>query len=196
MKRRFLGKISLFILFSFFLVSCNFETVTDLITSNDTDINNANYNVISSEKQSSDDDIVNDLQNESEESVTADLISDENSSKNIDGAEDESVEKANTENESTENESTEIKYVFRNNNLLKEHFQKHGQEFPYDTKEDYLLGANIMLDNPNKLHKTEKEDGDDVYYLEETNEFIIVSTDGYLRTYFKPSKGKKYFDRQ
>ena len=53
-----------------------------------------------------------------------------------------------------------------------------------------------MLKNPNKLHKTEKEDGDDVYYLEETNEFIIVSTDGYLRTYFKPSKGKKYFDKQ
>lgn len=90
----------------------------------------------------------------------------------------------------------EIQYQFRNNQLLKEHFEKHGAEFPYDTKEEYLNGANEMLKNPNKLHKTEKEDGDDVYYLEETNEFIIVSTDGYLRTYFKPSKGKKYFDKQ
>lgn len=90
----------------------------------------------------------------------------------------------------------EIKYTFRNNGLWEEHFEKHGAEFPYDTKEDYLLGANIMLSNPDKLHKTEKEDGDDAYYLESTNEFIIVSTDGYLRTYFKPRKGKEYFDRQ
>ena len=89
-----------------------------------------------------------------------------------------------------------IKYEFRNNTLWKEHFEKHGEEFPYETKEEYLQGANIMLENPNKLHKLEKEDGDDVYYLEETNEFIIVSKDGYLRTYFKPSKGKKYFDKQ
>jgi len=90
----------------------------------------------------------------------------------------------------------EIKYTFRNNGLWEEHFEKHGDEFPYDTKEEYLEGANLMLENPNKLHKLEKDDEDDVYYLEETNEFIIVSRDGYLRTYFKPSKGKQYFDRQ
>jgi len=93
-------------------------------------------------------------------------------------------------------DKVEITYKFRNNTLLEEHFEKHGEEFPYETKEDYLLGANIMMANPDKLHKTEKEDGDDVYYLEATNEFIIVSKDGYLRTYFKPSKGKKYFDKQ
>ena len=41
-----------------------------------------------------------------------------------------------------------------------------------------------------------KEDGDDVYYKENTNEFVVVSTDGYIRTYFNPDSGKKYFDRQ
>lgn len=46
------------------------------------------------------------------------------------------------------------------------------------------------------LYKTEKEDGDDVYYKEDTNEFVVVSTDGYIRTYFNPDSGKKYFDRQ
>ena len=40
------------------------------------------------------------------------------------------------------------------------------------------------------------ERGDDVYYLEETNEFVVVSTDGYIRTYFLPDGGKAYFDRQ
>ena len=43
---------------------------------------------------------------------------------------------------------------------------------------------------------SEKEDGDDVYYKEDTNEFVVVSTDGYIRTYFNPDSGKKYFDRQ
>ena len=31
---------------------------------------------------------------------------------------------------------------------------------------------------------------------ESTNEFVIVSTDGYIRTYFKPSDGIEYFKRQ
>ena len=96
----------------------------------------------------------------------------------------------------TTDDTVDIKYEFRNDRLWEEHFEKHGAEFPYDSKEDYLIGANIMLENDNKLHKLEKEDGDDVYYLEATNEFIIVSKDGFLRTYFKPSKGKKYFDKQ
>ena len=98
--------------------------------------------------------------------------------------------------EQQEQQEVDITYTFRNKRLFEEHFEKHGEEFPYATKEEYLEGANIMLTNPDKLHKLEKEDGDDVYYLEETNEFIIVSKDGYLRTYFKPSNGKKYFDKQ
>ena len=31
---------------------------------------------------------------------------------------------------------------------------------------------------------------------EETNEFVVVSTDGYIRTYFNPSDGIDYFNRQ
>ena len=38
--------------------------------------------------------------------------------------------------------------------------------------------------NSAALHKTEAEDGDGVYYLESTNELVIVSTDGYIRTFF------------
>lgn len=90
----------------------------------------------------------------------------------------------------------EVQYEFRNESLWNEHFKKHGEEFPYETKEDYLDGANKALSNPNILHKTEADDGDHVYYLEETNEIIFVSKDGYIRTYFKPAKGKKYFDKQ
>ena len=52
------------------------------------------------------------------------------------------------------------------------------------------------MNNPNALHKNEKEDNDDVYYLEETNEFVIVSTDGYIRTYFYPDSGIDYYNKQ
>ncbi|MDO4187472.1 MAG: hypothetical protein Q4D29_00650 [Lachnospiraceae bacterium] len=109
----------------------------------------------------------------------------------------ETIEIESGDTELVENENAvDITYSFRNNRLWEEHFEKHGKEFPYDTKEEYLQGANVMLTSPNKLHKFEKEDGDDVYYLESTNEFIIVSKDGYLRTYFKPTRGKAYFDNQ
>ena len=40
----------------------------------------------------------------------------------------------------------------------------------------------------------EAEDGDDVYYLESTREFVVVSRDGYIRTYYIADKD--YFDRQ
>lgn len=85
---------------------------------------------------------------------------------------------------------------FRNENYLVEHFEKHGKEFSYTTKEEYLAGANKVISSSNVLHKIEAEDGDDVYYLEETNEFVIVSIDGYIRTYFKPEDGIDYYNRQ
>ena len=60
----------------------------------------------------------------------------------------------------------------------------------------YENAARNVVNNSNSLHKTEAEDGDDVYYLESTNEFVIVSTDGYIRTYFKPNDGIDYYNRQ
>ena len=90
----------------------------------------------------------------------------------------------------------ELKYKFKKSEYLTEHFQKHGAEFPYATEDEYLAGANHVIENPNALHKLEAEDGDDVYYVESTNEFVIVSTDGYIRTYFRPDSGIDYFNRQ
>lgn len=89
-----------------------------------------------------------------------------------------------------------ITYYFRSDKLWQDHYEKHGIEMGFDSPEDYLLAANKVIKNENVLHKPEEEDGDDVYYLEETNEFVIVSTDGYLRTYFNPNDGIRYFNRQ
>ncbi len=97
-------------------------------------------------------------------------------------------------------DNIQVEYSFRTKNQLEQHFEKHGDEFDgdfdYETAEEYEDGANDVINNPDALYKTEKEDGDGVYYLESTNEFVILSTDGYIRTYFRPSAGIDYFNRQ
>ncbi len=90
----------------------------------------------------------------------------------------------------------QVQYHFRNEKLLKQHYEKHGIEMGFDSPEEYEAAASAVIYNPNVLTKTEKEDGDYVFYVEDTNEFVVVSTDGYIRTYFLPSGGKSYFDRQ
>ncbi|MBR0141498.1 MAG: hypothetical protein IJM19_04550 [Ruminococcus sp.] len=93
-----------------------------------------------------------------------------------------------------------VEYHFRNKKLLNQHFQKHGGEFAYDfgyqSAEEYEKGASDVINNPVSLYKTEAEDGDGIYYIESTNEFVVLSTDGYIRTYFRPDKGIDYFNRQ
>lgn len=103
---------------------------------------------------------------------------------------------ATTEKATTEVSVETVSYEFRKQQYLDEHFAKHGSEFDYETAEEYLAGANRVINDPNSLYKIEAEDGDHIYYLESTNEFVVVSTDGYIRTYFRPSAGIDYFNRQ
>ena len=93
-------------------------------------------------------------------------------------------------------EPAEISYTFRSEKLFEEHYEKHGIEMGFATAEDYLEGANLVIADPDALHKIEAEDGDDIYFLEDTNEFVVVSTDGYIRTYFEPEDGIEYYERQ
>lgn len=87
-------------------------------------------------------------------------------------------------------------YHFRNSSLLNQHYEKHGIEMGFTSAEEYEKAANAVITDPNALSKREKEDNDYVYYIEETNEFVILSTDGYIRTYFYPDRGKAYYDSQ
>lgn len=101
-----------------------------------------------------------------------------------------------TENNSgTESVATQ-QYYFRNAKLLGQHYEKHGIEMGFASEEEYEAAASDVINNPNALHKKEKEDNDEVYYVEETNEFAVLSADGYIRTYFYPSAGIKYYNRQ
>lgn len=98
--------------------------------------------------------------------------------------------------EVSEPEITVAEITFRNDNLLEQHYEKHGIEMGFASAEEYELAAYKVIINPDALHKIEAEDGDDVYYVEETNEFVVVSQDGYIRTYFNPSAGIDYYNRQ
>lgn len=86
--------------------------------------------------------------------------------------------------------------TFRSEEYLNDHYQKHGIEMGFSSAEEYQTAAAAVVGSQDALHKTEAEDGDDVYYIEKTNEFVIVSTDGFIRTYFHPDDGIDYFNRQ
>lgn len=65
--------------------------------------------------------------------------------------------------------------TFRTEDKLQQHFEKHGQETGCATAEEYLAAANAVVANPAALHKLQAEDGDDLYFLESTGEFVVVS---------------------
>lgn len=100
-----------------------------------------------------------------------------------------------------ESETAEfIWYEFASKKLYDEHYQKHvitQKEFGDITQEEYLEMANVFLNSTgdNILTKTE-DDGDMLFYNVETNEFAVLRTDGVIRTYFKPSAGIDYWNRQ
>lgn len=103
-----------------------------------------------------------------------------------------------SEDDLSETEKAVQKYYFRSEKLFDSHYEKHGAEFGDITQDEYLDLANELInaEGKNILHKTEKEDGDFLYYDTETNEFLVLSTDGYIRTFFKPSAGLDYWERQ
>ncbi len=123
----------------------------------------------------------------------------------------ESLASASTETsaaaESTETVTEEPDYSkvfdsgsqFRNYNRLKEHYDKHvidQAEFGDITIEEYLYLAQQLVDDPGDGVLTKTRDGDRYFYDPDTNEFAVVSDDGFIRTFFKPSAGQSYYDRQ
>ncbi|MBQ9927283.1 MAG: hypothetical protein IJO65_04845 [Lachnospiraceae bacterium] len=110
---------------------------------------------------------------------------------------DESAEQTtNAEAVTVEITETITEYTFRSEDQFISHYEKHGIEMGFASAEEYLEAANRVISSPDALYKREAEDNDHVYYLEETNEFVVLSEDGYIRTYFLPSAGIDYFNRQ
>ena len=75
-------------------------------------------------------------------------------------------------------------YRFRNAELLNQHYQKHGIEMGFSSAAEYEAAASAVITGGNAEYKTEAEDGDGVYYIKSTGEFVVLSTDRYIRTYY------------
>lgn len=102
--------------------------------------------------------------------------------------------------EETQTEPVYVWHEFANQKLFEEHYQKHvvtQQEFGDITKEEYLKLANDLLNatGDNILTKTE-DDGDLLFYDVDTNGFAVMRPDGVIRSFFKPSAGIDYWNRQ
>lgn len=90
--------------------------------------------------------------------------------------------------------SEDVEYTFKSQFKLSSHFEKHGKEVNCKTEQEYVEKANAVIENKDAMHKNEKEDGDDIYFIESTGEIVFVSKDDYIRTYFIADKD--YFERQ
>ena len=92
---------------------------------------------------------------------------------------------------------------FRKQEYLEEHYQKHVidqeefTEFGEITVDEYLMLAQWLIDFPGEdVQMKYEDDGDQLFYDAENNFFGVLSEDGYIRTFFRPTAGQDYFDRQ
>ena len=105
--------------------------------------------------------------------------------------------KAETTAEATKKQTVE--YKFRNKDRLNEHYEKHGIEMGFADAEAYRKAASDIINaagSPGVLSKYKSDgSGDICFYVEATKEFVVLSNDGYIRTYYICS-GKSFYDRQ
>ena len=90
-------------------------------------------------------------------------------------------------------------YFFRYKSYLTEHYEKHGIEMGFADANAYRKAASEIINSAGEagiLFKYKSDgSGDICFYVEATKEFVVLSNDGYIRTYFICS-GRKYYDRQ
>ena len=75
------------------------------------------------------------------------------------------------------------------------HWTKHGSDFPqYQNAKQYAQGANDFVKNPPTGTLTKTKNGDTMYYHPQTNTYAVTNSNGEVKTMFKPTRGKAYFD--
>lgn len=88
------------------------------------------------------------------------------------------------------------KAVFSGKKDITWHLNKHKTNFEGWTEEQYLRRARELLMEPLQLGELEevtRSDGSVSRYCYRTNEFIATTSDGNIRTFFKPERGKEYW---
>ena len=150
--------------------------------------------VPTSSKVESVDSSVNEESSEAEITVTS---KPETTTKKQETSKPETTTTKKQETSKPESSKEEVFYYFRNQGLYDSHYEKHGHEFGNITKEEYLQKANDLInsDSPDVLTKYE-DDGDFMYFDKKSGEFLVLSPDGYIRTFFIPDDGIDYWNRQ
>ena len=94
---------------------------------------------------------------------------------------------------------TDNKIIFQwHRRNLERHFNKHRAEFPeYKNFREYGEAAIKFFSDPPKgtLFK-HRANGDRLFYYEKSNLFGVTTRDGYIKTFFRPNRGKRYWLRQ
>ncbi len=88
---------------------------------------------------------------------------------------------------------------FASEQKLNEHFEKHvvqQGEFNYQSPQEYLQGARNLMRGGDGVDTFVRSNGDKLFYNSSTNEFGVLSKDGFIRTYFKPADGMNYWLKQ
>lgn len=89
------------------------------------------------------------------------------------------------------------KAVFAGKHDIAWHLEKHKAEFDGWTEVQYLQRARELLTRPleiGELEEIKRSDGSVSRYCYSTNEFIATTSDGNIRTFFKPKDREVYWD--
>lgn len=106
---------------------------------------------------------------------------------------------------STESEKSAIIKVYNNplrefasEQVFQKHYDKHRHEFGEISMQAYLELANALADAPlsDDIVQLIRSDGSISKYCFSTNEFVVVTADGNIRTYFKPETKEAYWDEE
>ncbi|MGN1013828.1 MAG: minor capsid protein [Butyricicoccus sp.] len=89
-----------------------------------------------------------------------------------------------------------MKATFESPELLNRHYEKHRKEFGDITPEEYLERANQLLHEElsEDVEQIVRSDGSISKYKFSTNEFLVVTVDEFIRTYFLPTDKEKYWE--
>ena len=81
---------------------------------------------------------------------------------------------------------------------LERHFYKHRAEFPeYKNIREYGDGAVKFFNKPPDGTKFKhRPNGDKLFYCEKNNFFGVATKGGIIKTFFRPNRGIRYWNRQ
>jgi len=85
---------------------------------------------------------------------------------------------------------------FVSENLFEKHWDKHQNEYAGLTKNAYLEMAREVLSaklEARELEEFVREDGSIARYRFSTNDFVVGTKNGEIRTFFKPRNGDEYW---